>query len=82
MQPLDPSLFGGAPAVKSSTHAPAQATPDDSSLLSKGTDVWYHHRSGAWQPARVIAVDETIGPAFYQVRRLCLFGKSSKHTEI
>lgn len=39
----------------------------DSSVLPKGSDVWYLHRSGAWQQARVTAVDETMLPAFYQV---------------
>jgi hypothetical protein len=64
MQPLDPSLFGGS----APPNQPTGNTPDtDTGVLPKGTDVWYNHRSGAWQPARVTAVDETILPAFYQV---------------
>lgn len=67
MQPLDPSLFGGS----SSVHTTPQPTPDTlaTDVLSKGTNVWYLHRSGVWQPARVTAVDETDpAGAFYQVR--------------
>lgn len=65
MQPLDANLFAGSSAPVSS-----QPTPDtdDGAIFPKGTDVWYIHRSGAWQPAIVTAVDETMGPAFYQVR--------------
>lgn len=59
MQPLDPRMFGGA------TQSDTQ--DDGTSVLPKGSDVWYLHRSGTWQPARVIAVDETMLPAFYQV---------------
>ena len=70
MQPLDPSLFGGS----SASHTKLQPAVDaaDTDVLPKGTNVWYLHRSGAWQPARVTQVDVTDpAGAFYQVGSIC-----------